>query len=177
MSDVISRFESAIRRVNLWYGLVIPITLSLLLSLIISTVDASYFKTGTLADLTYLLLSALAIVLIVIHIATRGRIARTKLKLIYLFYHIALIALLLFVDPYPTPFLFQALVLMVAVVLLFGVKWQLASIAILSSAFFTSYIFSGQPLNLRNTIVACAYMFGTIIVAVQVSKYRQISDE
>jgi len=177
MGNLVSRFEKAIQKVNLLYGLVIPVIIGFLLGRTISFVDSDFFRTGQMASLMYLILLVLGISALFVHLKTQGKISQFMLVALYIFYHVALALLIIFIDPYPTPFFFQFTLLLIAVDLLFGSRWQKLDIVFVTAVFYVSYFVSDKPVNIEGVLVAAVYVIGAASVAILVSKYRRISDD
>lgn len=177
MSDVISRFEKAIQKVNLLYGLFVPILIGIVMGRLLTASDPNFFRTDHVASTVYIIVLLVGLLILGLHLRTKGRISRIMLVLLYIFYHISLSLLVVFLDPYPTPFYFQFIILLVAVDLLFGQRWQKVSIAFFSIIFLLSYVRSAETITATGILLAATYIIGSTSVAVLVSKYRRISDE
>ena len=176
MRNVISKFEKSIQRINIIYGLLIPLLVSVLLSSLLWVIRPSYFQSGQLAKSTYIAVTVIVLIIAAIQGSARGHLTKKQNSLIYICYHIGLGLLSLFVVPYPSPFAFMWIVLLIGVDLLFGKRWQIVTAAFYVVVQIASYLHAGN-ISLENSIVCIAIIAGTIVVALQASKYRQISDD
>lgn len=177
MSDAISRFEKAIQRINLIYGLLVPILIGLFMGRILNFTDNNFFRTDAVATTVYFIVCVLGLIVLGIHLKSKGRLSKIALIALYLFYTFGLTLLVLFLDPYPTPFYFQFIVLLVGIDLMFGQKWQKIGIVYFSLVFLGSYIKSTDTITLEGITLAITYILGSTSVVVLVSKYRRVSDD
>lgn len=177
MSEIAQRFERAIRKINLKFGLVIPVIISISMGRILAYFDPGFFKSGTAADYTYIAVMSIGLTMLTIHIMTRWIRDGIRLALFYAAYTFAFGLLNVFMDPFPTPFVYQNIAFMIAIDLLFGKRWMWASIGYFTVVSFASLQLSGQAINGANISLALLYSLGASSVAVLVSKYREISDE
>lgn len=177
MKNVVSRFEERIKRINLIYGLIIPLVANLVLSTVISIHHHDYFQTGNLANYSYVLLTIVIFITATIQVLARKRLTLKQLGYMYASYHVVFAMISIFVDPYPSPFAYMWLVILVAVDVLFGKRWQQLSILFYIATYTVAFIHSDTPVTLLNVIIGFVYLAGFIIIALQVSKYRQVSDD
>ena len=177
MSDVISRFEKAIQKVNLIYGLIIPVLIGIVMGRVLNFVNPTFFKTDVVASTIYVVLTSLGLVVLLVHLLAKGKISKVAHVFLYVFYCLALSMLVLFLDPYPTPFYFQFILLLIAVDLLFGERWFRLSILYFAAVFFASYMRSTDRITTEGVVLALTYIVGSTSVAVLVSRYRRISDD
>lgn len=177
MSEIALRFEKAIKTINLRYGLLLPVLISILMGRVLTYFDPSFFKSGTTADYAYYAVMTIGLLLLAVHALTRWIRDGVRLAIFYITYTIALGLLNIFMDPFPTPFLYQNIAFMIAIDLLFGKRWMWASIVYFVGVTFGSLFVSGQELSGVNISLALLYSLGASCVAVLVSKYRTISDQ
>lgn len=177
MSEIAQRFERAIRKINLKFGLVIPVIISISMGRVINYFDPLFFKSGTAADYAYIAVMSIGLTMLTIHVMTRWIRDGVRLAIFYVAYTFALGLINIFMDPFPTPFVYQNIAFMIAIDLLFGKRWMWASIAYFTVVSFASLQLSGLPINGANISLALLYSLGASSVAVLVSKYREISDE
>lgn len=177
MADVVSRFEKALRRINLIYGLLIPVLIGFGMGRILNFFDPTFFRTDKVASGIYYIILVSGMTVLVVHLFTRGRISQIAHVLIYVFYCMALSLFVLFLDPYPTPFYFQFIILLIAIDLLFGKWWLRFGIAYFALIFLISYSRSTNHITAEGLALAATYVIGSASVAVLVSRYRHVSDE
>lgn len=177
MSDVISRFEKVIRRINLLYGLLIPVLIGVAMGRVLNYINPSIFRDNPVASTMNLVLYGLGGLVLVIHLKSSGTLSRWAHALIYVTYCLGLSMLVIFLDPYPTPFYFQFIILLIAVDLLFGEWWFRFTLAYFACTFYLSYITSTNTVTAEGIALASTYIVGSASVAILVSKYRRVSDE
>lgn len=177
MGNLVSRFEKAIQRINILYGLLAPVALGLIFGRSIAIANPDFFKTDPLATTIYLSFLIIGLVLVAIHIRSHGRLSKIAIALLYAFYHVGLGMYVIFIDPYPTPFYFQIIALLIAVDLVFGKRWLYASISYFTLIIYTAYLRQATTVDAEGIIVALTYIVGAASVGLLVSKYRQVSDE
>ncbi len=177
MGNIISRFEKAIQRVNLIYGLLIPVLIGVVMGRILNFINPNFFNTDPLATTIYYFLVASGVMVFIVHLITKGGISRLAHIFLYIFYCLSLTLLVVFLDPYPTPFYFQFIILLIAIDLLFGERWFRVSIVYFAAVFFLSYVRSTDTITAEGVVLALTYIVGSTSLAVLVSQYRRISDE
>lgn len=176
MGNAISKFEQRIQNINVIHGLLIPVGLSTLLASVLWLVDPTFFQSGTFARNAYIGVVTIVLLSAILQVVLRKKTSITRLAIMYVGYHIGLTLLAVFVVPYPSPFAFLWIVLLVAVDVLFGAMWQRVSMVYYGAVYVAIFIHSGVEVTASNIVIALTYLAGTIVVALQVSKYRQVSD-
>jgi PAS domain S-box-containing protein len=176
MKNVISRFEKAIQKVNLLYGVLLPISIGLIMGRSLALTNSEFFRTDPTANIIYLLVMVTGLGALILHLFLRGKSSRVMLAILYPSYSAGLGLLVLFIDPYPTPFYFQFIASVIAVDLVFGSRWQRATMVYLAIIYYGSYLKSTSEPSLEGSLVALTYIIGFVVVGILVSKYRQISD-
>lgn len=177
MGDIISRFEKGIQRINIIYGLLLPLLVSVIFSAMLWFIRPGFFQTGELAKITYVIVVVIILAVALVQTISRGSLSQLQKAFIYVLYHIGLGLLTLFVVPHQSPFAFMWLVLLIAVDLLFGKKWQRVTIGYYLFIQIVSFIHASVPVSAESIVVGLTYVVGTLVVAIQASKYRQISDQ
>ena len=177
MADVVSRFEQAIRKINLIYGLLIPILIGVVMGCILHFLDPDFFKTDHTANLVYLVILVVGVSVLILHLATKGKVSRWAHVLLYVFYCAGLTLLTLFIDPYPTPFYFQYIVLLIAIDLIFGKWWLRFGIVYFAVVFILTYLESTDHVTVEGLALAATYIIGSTSVVILVSRYRKVSDD
>lgn len=177
MSEVAKRLERLIQRINLLYGLIIPIIIGLVFGRVLNVINPHFFRTDHTATLIYYTVTLLGVAVLIGHYKTVGKLSRTLLGLVYVFYILALSALIVFIDPYPTPYYWQIIAALIAVDLVFGSKIQKLGIIYFSLILFTSYFRTSDEITAEGLTVTALYGVGAAVVAILVSKYRRISDQ
>jgi len=178
VGNLVSRFEKMIQRINLLYGLVATILIGLIMGRLIVLANPAFFNVDSFANSVYIFILVIGSLLLLLHIKAHGRLSKAALAGLYSFYLFGLGMLVIFVDPYPTPFYFQIIAVLIAIDLVFGKKWLAVSIIYSTFVLFMAYINSAaEGVNAEGLLVALTYSIGAAAVGVLVSKYRQVSDE
>lgn len=177
MSDVISRFERVIRRINLLYGLLIPIVIGIVMGRTLNYLNPGFFRNDPAASTVYMALNVLGVIALFVHLKGGEKLARWSHAFLYIFYCLGLSLLVIFLDPYPTPFYFQFILLLIAVDLIFGEWWFRFTLVYFASVFYLSYFNSTDDITAEGIALATTYVIGSTLVAVLVSRYRRVSDE
>lgn len=175
MSDVISRFERLIDRINVIYGLIIPVALFTLVAILQWIFTPDYFQPDSLR--IYLAIIISVAIVFLLHLAFVDRLQRSTIRLLYFYYHAALISFCYFVAPYLSPYEFLWAVLAIGMDLLFGRRWTLLTfttyLITLAAVFFRTDQIASTELILNTAV----QVVGVVGVTLLVSKYRQVSDE
>lgn len=175
MSDVISKFEQAINRINIVYGLQFPLGLTTLFAILLWITQPDYFQPGSLPY--YIAMISVVTVVSVVHSTLSEKLARKHLLIIYACYHLALLIFMFFIAPFLSPFAFMWIVLAVGVDLLFGKRYMFVTLAIYALTLIGSFFHTNQVLNTKLLFTALTQLTGVVFITLQVSKYRVISDQ
>lgn len=174
MGDIISSFERRINRINVLYGLIIPVSLMTVVAFIIRTVEPGYFQANSLWIHLGIITSVAVIFLI--HLRRIDRLNHSQLQLIYSYYHLALIVFCLLVAPIRSPFVFLWVLLAIGMDIVFKRYWMYLTIIIYGLTTAASAIRESANFS-HDFWPLVAQFIGVTTTAVLVSKYRSISDE
>lgn len=175
MSDVISKFERLINRINVIYGLIIPVSLMTISAILLWIRFPGYFQPGSLP--IYVLVITSVGILFVVHLLTLQKAGRKQIKLLYFFYHLALMTFSIFVAPYLSPFEFLWVVLAIGMDLLYKKKWMYLSFGLYLLTLIVVALKTNIQINDQTVLVASIQVFGVISTSLLVSKFRTISDD
>lgn len=174
MSDSVSRFESLIDKINIVYGLVVPVGLMTVAAALLWGFTPEYFQPGSFWIWVAVIASVGAI--FALHYKLIGKLKRAHVRLLYFCYHAALMIFGIFVAPYLSPFDFLWVILAIGMDLLFGRKWLILTFLL----YFISLVFgAGQNhIALSSTVilVTITQASGAVGTALLVSHFREISD-
>ncbi len=175
MSNDIGRFERIINRINILYGLQLPVGATTLLVIVLWIFRPSYFQAGSLP--IYVGMISIVTVVSLIHSINSEKLSSRQLKLVYACYHGALIIFTGFVAPFLTPFEFLWIALAIGMDLLFGKRAMYKTYIIYILALIIAFFRTQQVMTFELGIqILCQYL-GVVFISVQVSKYRTVSDE
>lgn len=177
MSEVIKNLNKALQRVNLVYGILTPILIAILAGRFLTFVNPNFFKNNYPVYVISFITLILGLIVLIVHFKSVGKLSRLSLAAAYILYHIGFAALVIFEDPYLTPFYFQIIATLIAVDLGFGRKWQMVSILCFTLVIYLSYINNSPDTTTEGLILVGVYSIGAASVGILVSKYRRISDE
>lgn len=177
MTELTKKFEKALQRINLNYGLFRPVLIGVVFGRILAFNNPDFFRVNSQANLVYYSVFTLGVIVFIIHSKTVGKLSRFFLAAVYISYHISLGLLVIYLDPYPTPFMFQFVALAIATDMVFGRFWQRLSFSYFTIVMFLAYQAQDIPHTTEGYILVILYGFGAGAVGYLVSMYRQISDE
>ncbi len=175
MSDVIPRFERIINRINILYGLQLPVGTATLLVIILWIFHPSYFQAGSL--LPYVVMISIVTIVSVIHSTYSEKLTKPQKVLIYACYHLSLIFFTVFVAPMLSPFEFLWIGLAIGVDLLFGKNALYKTLFVYSLTLVSAFLHTRQVLDLPTVIRVVTQFAGVSFIALQVSHYRRVSDQ
>ncbi len=175
MSDVISRFEKLINRITIIYGLLYPIVAANVCALILWIWVPNYFQPYSLPIYAAIVFGITVVALI--HIIRIDTLSRSQFAFIYIAYCLMMLILTLFVSPYLSPFAFLWIVLTVGVDINFGRRWMFAVLGLYLLAIAASFVYTAQDMSVAIFALSLAQITGVVFISLQVSKYRQVSDE
>lgn len=175
MSDVISKFERVINRINIIYGLILPVGLMTLSAVILWLVYPEYFQDNSLP--IYVTIISLVAAIFLVHLVQLNKLSQSQLKVLYLFYHMALIGFCFFVAPLLSPFEFLWVALAVSMDLVFRKKWMYLTLGIYVLTLVAVIAKTNHQFELDILLPASVQLFGIFSTALLVSKFRRISDE
>lgn len=175
MSNDIGRFEQIINRINIVYGLQIPVGVMTGLVIALWFLHPSYFQNGSL-PLYAGMISVLSVVSL-IHSLKSESLSKRELAFVYASYHGALIIFTAGVTPFLSPFEFLWIALAIGMDLIFGKKSMRTTLLIYALTIMASYFNTNQVFSLELLFRAAAQYLGVVFIALQVSKYRTVSDE
>ncbi|TXG76683.1 hypothetical protein E6P97_03180, partial [Patescibacteria group bacterium] len=118
MRSEIGRFEKIINRINIVYGLQIPVSVMTLFAIILWIFKPSFFQEGSLP--VYAVMIIVVAIVSAIHSSKSEKLSKQQLAMIYACYHGALIIFTFGVAPFLTPFEFLWIALAIGVDLIFG---------------------------------------------------------
>lgn len=175
MSDVISKFERLINRINILYGLILPVTLMTVSALLLWATNPRYFQANSFV--MYIIIISLVAVVFLMHLLRLDRLTNTQLRYFYFFYHLALTSFCFFVAPFLSPFEFLWVALAVSMDLIFRRKWMYLTLTIYVATIFATMIKTHTAFSDKNLLIISVQLFGVVSTALLVSKFRKISDE
>lgn len=175
MSDVISKFERLIDRINVLYGLILPVGLMTVSAVALWILKPSYFQAGSLP--IYIAIILVVMVTFLIHFTQVNRSGRSSIKALYVIYHVALVSFCYFVAPFLSPFEFLWVALAVSVDLIFRKHWKYLTLGLYVATLFAVQSKLSPSLTPVSLAIASVQFFGVISTTLLVSKFRQVSDD
>ena len=175
MGDVISKFERLINRINVVYGLIIPVSLMTLSAIGLWGFHTGYFQHGSLP--IYIVIITSVAMVFAAHLRSLNRLSLRQVQTLYGFYHLALISFCVFVAPFLSPFEFLWVVLAIGMDLIFKRSWMYLTfvlyIATLGIVIARTHVMFDSGVFLT----ASVQVFGVISTSLLVSMYRRVSDD
>lgn len=175
MGDVISKFERAINRINVLYGLIIPVGLMTLSAIGMWLFTPAYFQQSSFAIYCIIILSV--VVVFAFHFSKVENLSHRQIQSIYVFYHIALAAFCIFVAPFRSPFDFLWVALIVAVDIVFRKNWMYVTLSLYASVLFVVLAKTSQPHSFTVYLPLSVQFIGVVTTSYLVSRYRRVSDD
>lgn len=175
MKNVVSRFERLINRVNIVYGLIIPVALFTMVAMLQWVFTPEYFQPGSLT--AYLAIISSVAFVFAIHFLLADHMQRGTMRVLYIFYHVALICFCTFVAPFVSPYEFLWVVLAIGMDLLFGRRWVLITFTSYAVVLVAVFMRTNQEPTLAIAFIVLAKIVGLFSVTLLVSQYRKISDQ
>ncbi len=174
MSNESNRFTRIINKINIVYGLQIPVGTMTLFAILLWIFKPDYFQSGSLP--IYAVMISVVTVVSLFHSLKIETLSRRQLTIIYTFYHAALIIFTVWVAPFLTPFEFLWIALAIGVDLLFGKRSMLVTHIVYALVLVATFFKTGQVLSFELLIQILAQYLGVVFISLQVSKYRGVSD-
>lgn len=175
MSDAVPKFERLLGRINILYGLQLPVGIATLLVIILWISKPTYFQANSL--IPYICMIVATTIVSVVHSQFNERLQKWQLAVIYGCYHLSLVIFTVFVAPYLSPFEFLWIALAIGMDLLFGKKPMYASLAVYATVLVLAFLKTGQSVDIEIIIRTIMQLVGVSLIATQVSHYRRISDQ
>lgn len=175
MSDSTSRFEHLIDRINILWGLIIPVGTFTFAAILLWIFVPHYFQAGSLLIYIYVIVSVGLVFLL--HYLYVDRLNRPTVRFLYFYYHAALITFCAVVAPYLSPFDFLWAVLAIGMDLLFGRRWMILTLLSYLASLVISFHRTSQVMSTETALITLAQIIGIIGTTLLVSRYRQVSDE
>lgn len=175
MSDVISKFERLLNRINVIYGLIIPVALMTVAATARWIFQPGYFQHGSLP--IYIAIISSVGVIFLWHLGRLERLTQANLHFLYIFYHIALMCFCIFVAPFLSPFEFLWLVLAIGVDLLFKKGWMYVTLCLYLLTLTLAALKMHIQFDTDLIVNVSVQIFGIFSTAILVSKFRRISDD
>ena len=173
--NLVTHFERLINRINVVYGLIIPVGGLTVVAVTMWFVYPSYFQEGSLP--TYIGIIILASFVIGYHLYALERMTPSLQRLLYVFYHIDLSLFCLFVAPYNSPFNFLWIVLAIGMDLLFGLRWAILTFAIYILMMNTVAVRLDEVYDTEFVFLQVLSIIGLISTTLMVSQFRKVSDQ
>lgn len=173
--DLVSQFEGTINRINVIYGLLIPIGSLVLTAAVIRRFYPEYFQSGSL-PLYYCIIATVALA-VVIHITKIKTMPRSQVRFLYIHYHIALGLYCVFVAPFSSPMNVLWVVLAIGMDQLFGRRWTILTFIIYLIVTAVSFVRADLEFTGLLFLVQVLLFIGLTSTVMMVSKFRQVSDE
>lgn len=175
MNDLPSKFQSRIDRINVIYGLVVPVSLMTVIALLTWLILPDYFQSGSL--LIYILVITSVSAVFALHLGHINNLSAMRLKTMYGYYHVALIVFCLFVAPYRSPYEFLWLILAVGMDMVFKRHWMYLTLGLYATVLVMVFMRTDQDLTTTAVLVSILQYIGVFTTSFLVSRYRRISDE
>lgn len=175
MGDVISKFERAINRINVLYGLILPVGLMTLSAVGMWVFTPSYFQPHSLLIYLGIILSVIAV--FALHYSKIENLSHRQVQGIYIFYHGALMTFCIFVAPFRSPFDFLWIVLAVGVDIVFRKQWMYVTLSMYALVLMAVLIKTDQPQTLAIYLPLSVQFIGVVTTSYLVSRYRRVSDD
>jgi signal transduction histidine kinase len=175
MSNDIGRFERIINKINILYGLQLPVGSMTLLAILLWIFRPSFFQTGSLP--IYATMISIITVVSVIHSVNAHKLTKRQLGIIYACYHGALIVFTVFVAPFLTPFEFLWIALAIGVDLIFGKRAMYTTYVVYALVLVATFFRTHQIFTFELIVQALGQYLGVVFISLQVSRYRSVSDE
>jgi PAS domain S-box-containing protein len=175
MSNDIGRFERIISRINIKYGLQLPVGSMTVLAILLWIFRPNYFQEGSLP--IYATMIAITTVVSGIHSAYSDKLTKHQLKLIYACYHCSLIIFTVLVAPFLTPFEFLWIALAIGMDLIFGKRAMYQTYIVYALALAAAFFKTHQVASFELLVQIVGQYLGVVFISLQVSKYRTVSDE
>lgn len=175
MGDVISKFERLINRINVLYGLILPVALMTICAGLFWWLEPSYFQPGSLP--IYGGVIASVVIVFAIHFKHLDSLNRSQLQIIYAFYHLALITFCVFVAPYRSPFDFLWVMLAIGMDIVFRKDWMYLTFGLYALTLLITTWRTDQPITLFYQLPALIQFIGVVSTTMLVSRYREVSDQ
>lgn len=175
MSDVISKFERLINRINILYGLILPVGLMTLVAFITWAFVPEYFQPRSF--LIHLVIVCSVAFVFSIHFKFLEKLSSAQLKLLYLFYHCALISFCIFVAPFRSPYEFLWVSLAVGMDIVFKKYWMYLTFLFYALTLTISLYITHQTIELATHLPTAVQFIGVLTTAFLVSRYRKVSDD
>lgn len=175
MSNDIGRFEKIINRINIVYGLQLPVGIATIIAISLWVLNPSYFRAGSLP--MYAGMIIIVVITSILHSVLSEKLNKRALAMVYTIYHGALILFSIGVAPFLSPFDYLWIALAIGVDLLFGTKRMKITLAIYALVIIIGYIQAGYSLEVTPIALSLVQFMGVAFIATQVSKYRRVSDE
>lgn len=172
--NLVTQFERAINKINVVYGLVIPVGGLTVVAITMWFVYPEYFQKGSLP--LYIAIIVFATIVMTYHLAKIDTISRPMLRLLYVFYHVDLSLFCLFVAPFDSPFNFLWIILAIGMDLLFGLRWAVLTFFIYLLVMQTAAVSLNVPHDQAYGFTMILNMIGLVSTALMVSEFRKISD-
>lgn len=171
----ITEFEHKIDMTNIMYGLLIPFIPIGVISTLMWFLVPSYFQTGSTP--IYAAVMVMTTLVLVYHLRNAKTMTMAQLRNIYIYYHIALLVLCVFVTPYLTPFDALWVILAISMDLLFRKKWAWLTAGIYCLFVLFALIRSPDPITTQVALTGALRVVGFTAVVLLASRLRKILDE
>jgi len=175
MGDIISKFEHTIDRINIIYGLVFPVSLMTLIAIATWIFIPSYFQTGSFPIWLFVITSVMLV--FGIHFKHLNNLTFSRLRILYGYYHFALIVFCIFVAPFKSPYEMLWVVLAVGMDMVFKSRWVYFTMLLYAITGIISFIRTDQPRTIEVYLTSSLYFIGVFAISYLITKYRRVSDE
>jgi signal transduction histidine kinase len=175
MGDIISKLERTIDRINILYGLIFPVSLMTIVAVATWVLTPYYFQPGSLPIYLFVIISVM--IVFGVHFKHLNNLTKTRLQVMYSYYHFVLMLFCIFVAPYKSPYEALWILLAVGMDLVFKKGWMYITLLLYLITTIESFITTSQPLTLESYFNSSVYFIGVFSVSYLISLYRSISDE
>jgi signal transduction histidine kinase len=174
MSNESSRFTRIINKINILYGLQIPVGTMTFFAVLLWIFKPSYFQDGSLP--IYASMISVVTIVSIIHSLKSETLSKRQLAVIYSCYHGALIIFTVLVAPFLTPFEFLWIALAIGMDLIFGKRPMYVTHIVYALTLAAAFFRTQQILSFELLIQIFGQYLGVVFISLQVSKYRSVSD-
>lgn len=175
MSNKISAFELLINKINLRYGLQLPVGAATLIAIVLWIFEPNFFQNGALS--IYIVMISVVTLISLIHTTKSQQLSHRQMAYIYACYHVALAVFTIRVAPFLSPFDFLWIGLAIGSDLILRGKSLRITFIVYALSLGASYFATAQVMSLELASRIIVQYLGVVFISIQVSKYRAISDE
>lgn len=170
----ISKFQASIDRINVLYGLILPVSLMTIIAIATWFIWPDYFRSGSLFIYIFVIVSVSTV--FAAHFKHLNHLTKNQLTFMYSYYHVALIIFSLFVAPPRSPYDFLWVILAAGMDMVFKKRWIYLTLVIYMLTITVATLTSDIPLTKEQGLLNLLQFIGVVTASYLVSRYRRISD-